>query len=176
MQVLLPLSPYAGVADLAMEKLCYQAIARSVDLGDFVLGLRAAALLQTYLRQRERRGPGAKIPISATDSADSAAGAPRVGLGLVVELPAENGGDSLRLRSFEEPCGTDSLDVAKLVSGASLNTCRCCLEVGSKEALGLTVEGLGCSASAWIDRVGELGETAKAGESVRYDFAGVQDS
>lgn len=162
-QVLLPLSPYAGVADLAMEKLCYQAIARGVDLGDFVLGLRAAALLQTYLRQRERRALATNIPISA---ADSAAGAPRVGLGLVVELRGENGGEPLRLCSFEEPRGTDSLEVAKLVSGATLNTCRCCLEVGSKETLGLTVEGLGRSASAWVDRVGELGETAKAGKSV----------
>lgn len=91
-------------------------------------------------------------------------------------LRGENGGEMLRLSSFEQPSAKDSLDVAKLVSGASLNTCRCCLEVGSKEALVLTVEELGRSASAWIDSVGQLGERAKAGELIlmnEYGLVGV---
>lgn len=145
-----------------MEKLCYQAIARCVDVGDFVLGLRAAALLQTCLRQREGGMPGTTASKVISAAAD-AAGSPHVEPFLA--LHGENGGEALRLCSFERPSVKDSVDVAKLVSGGSLNTCRCCLEVGSKEALALTVEGLGRSASAWIDRVSQLGEGAKAGES-----------
>lgn len=79
-------------------------------------------------------------------------------------LVGEGGGDDLRLCAFTLPRKDFSLDVAKLVSGASLNACRCCLEVASKEALCLMVGELGSSAGVWINRVSELGEATKAGE------------
>lgn len=166
LQALLALSPFAGVADLAMEKLCYQAIARGVDLGEFGLGLRAAAFLQMCLRQRDSGTPGATTP--RNDGTPSAAGSATDGphAQLYLTLDEGEGGSRLRLCSFAPP-GTnanESVDVAKLVSGASLNACRCCLEVGSREALGLMVGALGRSAGVWIKRVGELGEAAKAGE------------
>lgn len=148
--MLLPLVPFGRAADLAVEKLWYHAIARSVDLGQFTLGLRASASFQACLSERHRE---------ATRHAE---GDPDAAEYLV--LAEEVDGGSLRLRSFARPGASSSLDLATLVSGASLNTCRCCLEVGSRQALGLLVAELGRSAGVWIDRVSELGQTAKAGE------------
>ena len=84
---------------------------------------------------------------------------------LVAVGEGEGKGEALRLGPFTRPVAGSSMDVAKLVSGASLNACRCCLEVGSREALGLMTGRLGRSAGAWIDLVCELGDRVKAGES-----------
>lgn len=153
MLTVLPLSPFVGAADLTLEKLWYQIIARSVDLGEFVLGLGASASLQTCLNERH---------------GDAACGGEKGLEGdgcLVVIGQGEGKGEALRLGPFTRPVAGSSMDVAKLVSGASLNACRCCLEVGSRETLGLMTGKLGRSAGAWIDVVGELGDGAKAGES-----------
>lgn len=163
-QTLLPLSKFAGTAALVIEKLCYQAVARSVDLSEFFVGLRAAALLQTCLRQHGGGTAGTAV-IPSLCPTDSAAGGPHSELFLSLD-GGGIGDDWSRLYSFDAPGAEDSVEVAKLVSGASLNTCRCCLEVGSKEALELIGGGLGRSAGLWIDRVGELGEASKAGESM----------
>ncbi|CAM9399554.1 unnamed protein product, partial [Discosporangium mesarthrocarpum] len=49
LHILLSLSSHVGVSDLTMEKLWYQALARSIDLGEYRLGLMAAACLQRCL-------------------------------------------------------------------------------------------------------------------------------
>lgn len=141
-------------ADLTMERLWYKVASRSVELGDYALGLRASACLQTCLDQR-----------TGDDLADGA-GSVESGAGCSVVLDSEGKGEveALRLRSFAPP-GTSSLvALAKLVSGASLNACRCCLEVGTRDTLRLMTGELGRSAAGWIDRVGELGDGATAGE------------
>lgn len=148
-QTLTPLLPFIGAADLFIEKLWYQVIARSVDLGDFALGLRASASLQACLNDNEghvtcRTGGGYD------------------GDGWLM-LPSESEGDDLRLGPFAPPETSASLEVARIVSGASLNACRCCLELGSSGSLRLMMQGLGCSAGKWIGRVCDLGDAAKAG-------------
>ena len=150
--MMLPLYSFAGAADLAMEKLWYQAIARCVDLDDFLLGIRATASLQICLNKRWSHGY-------------TSDGATRCLEGVQC-CPAFEGAedDGLILRSFPPPAGNSQLDVALLVSGASLNACRCCLEVGSKEALLLVTGELGRSAGMWVDRVSELGQSAKSGK------------
>lgn len=155
MLTVLPLSPFVGAADLTLEKLWYQVIARSVDLGEFMLGLGASASLQTCLN--ERHGGAA---LGSEEHPEGAAC-------LVVggEGEGKHKGGALRLGPFTRPAPGSSMDVAKLVSGASLNACRCCLEVGSMGALALMTGRLGRSAGAWIDLVSELGDVTKAGES-----------
>lgn len=153
MLTVMSLSPFAGVADLKLEKLWYQIIARSVDLGEFMLGLSASASLQTCLS--ERHG----------DATRGGEDYPEGARCLVVVGQGEAKGSALRLGPFMRPAAGTSMDVAKLVSGASLNACRCCLEVGSREALGLMTGKLGRSAGAWIDLVSELGDGTRAGES-----------
>lgn len=138
-----------------MERLWYKVASRSVELGDFVLGLRASACLQTCLDQRKGddlairgRGDGGKDK----DKPDCC---------LVIVSKAD--GEDLRLRSFRLPGASGSMALAKLVSGACLNACRCCLEVASIGALRLLAGELGRSAGRWIDRVSELGDDATAG-------------
>lgn len=155
MRTLLPLSPFVGTSDLTLEKLWYQIIARSVDLGEFVLGLAASASLQACFN--ERRGGVA----DGVEEDSEGAGF----LVVVGEAEGEGEGESLRLGPFTCPGATSSMGLATLVSGASLNACRCCLEVGSMQALGLMTGKLGRSAEAWICVVSELGDGAKAGES-----------
>lgn len=137
-----------------MEKLSYQAIARSVDLGEFSLGLHAAAYLQTSLHQF--KGDAAYVDADTREDSCLSLGG----------MDGKSDCSVLRLRSFAPPNVSrgDSLELAKLISGASLNTCRCALEVGSMEALGLIVGSLGHSAGKWINRVSHHGEVAKAGE------------
>lgn len=166
LRALLPLFPFVKTAELAMEKLVYQAIARSVDLGAFSLGLRAAAFLQTLLRQRSRDSTGIAL---GRVSHRAEAGAVKLDGDTCFVLVGEDDESvrsTLYLRSFEHPdtTGCDSLEIAKLVSGACLNTCRCCLEVGRVEVLELMVGELGRSAGIWINKVSELGEVTKAGE------------
>ncbi|CAM9350003.1 unnamed protein product [Ectocarpus sp. 13 AM-2016] len=149
---LLPLSPFISAADLTMEKLWYKVASRSVELGDFLLGLRASACLQMCLDQRKGddfaiRGGGD----GGKDKADCC---------LLIVSKAD--GEDLRLRSFRSPGASGSMALAKLVSGACLNACRCCLEVASIGALRLLAGELGRSAGRWIDRVSELGDDAIA--------------
>ncbi|CAM9553518.1 unnamed protein product [Ectocarpus sp. 6 AP-2014] len=149
---LLPLSPFISAADLTMERLWYKVASRSVELGDFLLGLRASACLQTCLDQRKgddfaMRGGGD----GGKDKADCC---------LVIVSKAD--GEDLRLRSFRSPGASGSMALAKLVSGACLNACRCCLEVASIGTLRLLAGELGRSAGRWIDRVSELGDDATA--------------
>ncbi|CAM9399629.1 unnamed protein product, partial [Discosporangium mesarthrocarpum] len=75
----------------------------------------------------------------------------------------EGAGDTVETVGVFHPPGRGcSLELAKLVSGASLNACRCCLELGSRDSLQLALGRLsGCSV-AWINLVAELGEGAKA--------------
>ncbi|CAM9094265.1 unnamed protein product [Ectocarpus sp. 4 AP-2014] len=149
---LLPLSPFISAADLTMERLWYKVASRSVELGDFLLGLRASACLQTCLDQRKGddlaiRGGGDR----GKNKADCC-----------VVIVSKADGEDLRLRSFRSPGASGSMALAKLVSGACLNACRCCLEVGSIGALRLLAGELGRSAGRWIDRVTELGDDATA--------------
>ncbi|CAM9203574.1 unnamed protein product [Ectocarpus fasciculatus] len=149
---LLPLSPFISAADLTMERLWYKVASRSVELGDFVLGLRASACLQTCLDQRKGddlaiRGGG----VGGEDKADC-----------FLVIASKANGEDLRLRPFRSPGASGSMALAKLVSGACLNSCRCCLEVASTEALRLLAGELGRSAGRWIDRVSELGDDATA--------------
>lgn len=158
MHTLLPLYSLAGAADLVMEKLWYQAIARCVDLGEFSLGLRATASLQICLNKRH-----IYADCGETSSSD----------GLECWPTFENsGGDRLLLHPFPRPARNSPLDLATLVSGASLNVCRCCLEVGSKETLLFVTGELGRSSWMWIDRVCGLGESDKAGKCIRTIPAG----
>lgn len=153
MHILLPLSPFAGGGDLTMEKLWYQIIARSVDLREFTLGLRASASLQLCLGERY-----GDVAIGTGGDSDGA-------VCLTLPKGGEAAAELLRLRPFGPLAGAGgSLDVAKVVSGASLNACRCCLEVGSRETLRLMAGELGRSAGVWIDTICELGDGAKAGE------------
>lgn len=157
-RTLLPLSSFIVAADLTMERLWYKVTSRSVELGDFALGLRASACLQVCLGQREGGGGGDRLADGARDIDNGAS--------CSVVLASEGGGEdeALRLRSFAPPGASRSVALAKLVSGASLNACRCCLEVGTAETLRLMTGGLGRGAGRWIDRVGELGDDATAGE------------
>lgn len=136
-----------------MERLWYKVASRSVELGDFLLGLRASACLQTCLDQR--KGDDLAIRGGGDGGKDKA------GCCLVIASKAD--GEDLRLRSFRSPGASGSMALAKLVSGACLNACRCCLEVASIGALRLLVGELGRSAGRWIDRVSELGDDATAG-------------
>lgn len=146
------LSPYGGAGELTTAKLWYQAIVRSVDLKEFTLGLRAAAYLQACLDKYYGGAPSADKVAGDRDESTC------------LTLVGEGGDDELHLCAFTLPLADCSLDVAKLVSGASLNACRCCLGVASKDALCLMVGELGSSAGVWVDRVSGLGEAAKAGE------------
>lgn len=132
-----------------MERLWYKVASRSVELGDFALGLRASACLQMCLGRR---------------NGDDLAKGIRSGADCALVLVSDGEEDDLRLRSFAPPGVTPPMALAKLVSGAGLNACRCCLEVGSREALTLMTEELSLSAGLWIDRVSELGDGATAGE------------
>lgn len=136
-----------------MERLWYKVVSRSVELGDFERGLCASAFLQLCLDRREGDDLIATVG-GAEDQADCC----------VVLVPAGGNEEELRLRPFASPGASGSMALAKLVSGASLNACRCCLEVGSREALKLMVGELGRVAGRWIERVGELGDDATAGE------------
>lgn len=138
-----------------MERLWYKVASRSVELGDFALGLRASACLQLCLDQRK--------------GGDLVQGGAECSL----VLASEGEEDDLRLRSFAPPGATTPIALAKLVSGASLNACRCCLEVGSREALWLMAEELSLGAGRWIDRVSELGDGATAGEYTAAEGANV---
>lgn len=151
-RALLPLSSFIVAADLTMERLWYKVASRSVELADFALGLRASACLQVCLDQRE--GDDLAKPARGVDN----------GAGCSVVVDSEGEGEAVRLRSFAPPGASSSVALAKLVSGASLNACRCCLEVGTRETLRLMVGELGGSAGRWIDRVSELGDDATAGE------------
>lgn len=155
-RTLLPLSPFIVAADLTMERLWYKVASRSVELGDFALGLRASACLQLCLDQR---------------NGDELAKAVQSGADCALVLVSEGEQDDLRLRSFAPPGVTPPMALAKLVSGAGLNACRCCLEVGSREALSLMTEELSLSAGRWIDRVSELGDGATAGEHTAVETA-----
>ena len=151
-RTLLPLSSFIVAADLTMERLWYKVASRCVELGDYALGLRAAACLQACLDQR--RG----------DDLAGGAGGVENGDGCSVALGPDGEEGALRLRSFVPPGASSSVALAKLVSGASLNACRCCLEVGTRDTLRLMTGELGRSAGGWIDRVSELGDAATAGE------------
>lgn len=132
-----------------MERLWYKVASRSVEVGDFALGLRASACLQMCLDQRQGDDLGTRVQ-SGADGA--------------LLLVSEGGEDELWLRSFAPPGATTPMALAKLVSGASLNACRCCLEVGSREALVLMTKELSLGAGRWIDTVSELGDIATAGK------------
>ncbi len=160
-RALLPLSPFIVAADLTMERLWYKVASRSVELGDFPLGLRASACLQMCLDQR--KGEDLASGSAAGDTDDGGVEDLRS-----LELGSKDQGEGLRLRSFGRPGAKSSIALAKLVSGASLNACRCCLEVGSREALRLMVGELGRGAGGWIDRVSELGDGATAGECLSH--------
>lgn len=151
-RTLLPLSSFIVAADLTMERLWYKVASRSVELGDFDLGLRASACLQACLDQRKG------------DDLTSGVGGAEDGASCSVVLASEREEEALRLRPFAPPGPTSSVALAKLVSGASLNACRCCLEVGTTETLRLMTGELGRGAGRWIDRVSELGDGATAGE------------
>eukprot|EP00752_Nemacystus_decipiens_P006406 g5770.t1 len=149
-RALLPLSHFIVAADLTMERLWYKVASRSVELGDYELGLCASACLQTCLDQR--------------NGGDLMNGAGGVGgeAGCSVGVGSEGEEGGLRLSSFAPPGASCSVALAKLMSGASLNACRCCLEVGTRDTLRLMTGELSRSASGWIDRVGELGDDATA--------------
>lgn len=141
-------------ADLTMERLWYKVASRSVELGDFALGLRASACLQLCLDQR--KGDELTSGVGGVENGANSCS--------IVVLASECEGEALRLRSFAPPGSSSSVPLAKLVSGASLNACRCCLEVGTRETLKLMTGELGRGAGRWIDRVSELGDGATAGE------------
>eukprot|EP00903_Cladosiphon_okamuranus_P012531 g11734.t1 len=153
---LLPLSSFIVAADLTMERLWYKVASRSVELGDFALGLRASACLQTCLDQRK----GDDLAVRAGGVEDGAS------CSIVLDSGSEGETKTsklqLRLRSFAPPGASSSVALAKLVSGASLNACRCCLEVGTRDTLRLLTGELGRSAGRWIDRVSDLGDGATA--------------
>lgn len=151
-RTLLPLLYFIVAADLTMERLWYKVASRSVVLADYALGLRASACLQTCLDQRKG------------DDLAKRDGGVENGASSSVVLDSEGEEEALRLRSFAPPGASSSVALAKLVSGASLNACRCCLEVGTRETLRLMTGELGRSAGGWIDRVSELGDGATAGE------------
>lgn len=151
-RTLLPLSSFIVAADLTMERLWYKVASRSVELGDFELGLRASACLQMCLDRRK----GDDLANGARRVEDEAS--------CSVVLDSDGEGEALRLRSFAPPGASSSVALAKLVSGASLNACRCCLEVGTRETLRLLTGQLGRDVGRWIDRVSELGDGATAGE------------
>lgn len=152
MRTLLPLNSFIGAGDLAVEKIWYQIVARSVDLGEYTLGLRASASLQMCNKQLQANLPG------------GSGGKPSETKYLELEKEDKDASGTLRLLAFAPPGTSASLDIAKLVSGASLNACRCCLEVGTREALRLLTGELGGSAGMWVERVKELGDSAKAGK------------
>lgn len=150
MDALVQLSDFLGAAPLVIEKLWYQAIARSVELGEYTLGLRASASLQNCLDTSGVHAiRGAKHEVHDPECAI---------------LRGSDEDDDILLRAFAPPRVGTSLETAKLVTGASLNTCRCCLEVGSRDALLLVTGELGHSAALWIGLVSERGDTTKAGE------------
>lgn len=152
-RTLLPLSSRIVAADLTMERLWYKVVSRSVELGHFTLGLHASACLQMCLDQRE----GDELTTGGIGGAEN-------GASCSIVLASEGEEEALRLRSFPRPGASSSMALAKLVSGASLNACRCCLEVGTRDTLGLMTGELGRGAGGWIDRVSELGDDATAGE------------
>lgn len=148
-RTLLPLSPFIVATDLTMERLWYKVASRSVELGDFALGLRASACLQMCLDRRK---------------GDDVAKGVESGVDCALVLVSQSGEDHLQLRSFAPPGATTPMALAKLISGANLNACRCCLEVGSREALRLMTGELSLGAGRWMDRVSELGDGTTAGE------------
>lgn len=175
LETALALSPFVVAHDLVMEKLCYQAIARSIDHGAFAVGLRAAAFLQMILL---RRPDGDSRGAEEEDRSAIEEGAAARDSGSCLCLDPGDGtgfGGALQLGPFAPPKASRSysLEVAKLVSGASLNTCRCCLELGSVEAWRLMLGELGRSAALWIERVSELGEVGKAGELILTSLSSV---
>ncbi|CAM9232965.1 unnamed protein product [Hapterophycus canaliculatus] len=150
-RTLLRLSPFIAAADLTMERLWYKVVSRSVELGDFERGLHASVFLQMCLARRE----GGELIARAGEAQDKAECC-------LVLVAGDGDEEGLRLRPFASPGASSSMALAKLVSGASLNACRCCLEFSSREALRLMVGELGRVAGRWIERVGELGDDATA--------------
>ncbi|CAM9140010.1 unnamed protein product [Scytosiphon promiscuus] len=150
-RTLLPLSPFIAAADLTMERLWYKVVSRSVELRDFKRGLHASAFLQICLDRREEDDlivRGGRSQEQDEEEADSC-----------LLLGSADGDEvEVRLRAFASPGASGSMALAKLMGGASLNACRCCLEVGSREALRLMVGELGRVAGRWVERVGELGD------------------
>lgn len=152
-RTLVHLSPFIAAADLTMERLWYKVVSRSVELRDFERGLYASAFLQMCLDRRE----GDDLIRKVGDRADCC----------LVLVPTGGQEEEVHLRPFASPGSSGSMALAKLVAGASLNACRCCLEVGSREALRMMVGELGRVAGRWIERVGKLGDDATAGEYCR---------
>jgi Peptidase family C50 len=146
-------APAAGASVPSLWRLLYQALARCVDLKCFEKGLQVSQALQRCISEKHAAVIDKENCVPAADSGACAFGAP----------PAD--------------C---ALDLAKLASGAIINTCNCCLGSGAEAVLarlvqssqacdssscssataGAAVVGKGCE--QWLDSVAAAGDVSTA--------------
>jgi Peptidase family C50 len=145
-------APAAGASVPSLWRLLYQALARCVDLKCFKEGLQVSQALQRCISEKHAAVIDKENCVPAAASGACAFGAP----------PAD--------------C---ALDLAKLASGAIINTCNCCLGSGSEAALASLVQSSqACSSSSssattyaavvgrgceqWLDSVAAAGDGSTA--------------